>query len=62
MGDGGFSISSSTGPDGLRIGIATRTGRCCECSSAAIIRYTFAVAAYEQDVLFVLEDIAVPSF
>ena len=60
---GSFSGGSgSSGSGGLMTGTTTASGSCTACGEAAIIRHTFAVAPYEQDIQFVLEDIPVPDF
>ncbi len=56
----GGSSSSSSG--GLVTGTSTMTGNCSACGEAAIIRYNFAAGLYDQEVLFILENIPVPTF
>jgi hypothetical protein len=38
------------------------SGTCNDCGAATTLRYRFAVAPYQQEVRFVLEDIPVPTF
>jgi len=61
---GAFSGSSSarSSEGGLMTATVRGSGRCSACGDAAIIRYTFALAPYEREARFVLEDIPVPGF
>ncbi len=61
---GGFGSSESGLPplDGLRTLIATGTGRCSTCGDAATLRFTFALAPYEEEARLALENVPVPGF
>jgi hypothetical protein len=54
--------SSHSSEDGLRVATLRGSGSCSACGYAAIIRHTFALAPYEREARFVLEDIPVPGF
>jgi hypothetical protein len=57
---GGSSARSSEG--GLMTATVRGSGSCSACGDAAIIRHTFALAPYEREARFVLEDVPVPGF
>ena len=58
----GGSTTSQVSEDGLTIATSRGSGRCGACGEVTTIRYTFAVAAYELEARFVLEDVPVPGF
>jgi hypothetical protein len=46
----------------MRLGTATGYGRCSACGDVTTIRYTFALAPYEQAARLALENVPVPNF
>lgn len=58
---GGFTTSSSYGGSGdSATGTFSGTGNCNICGTAATIRYTLALNAYEKEIRFLLQNVPVP--
>jgi len=63
LGSGTFRNNTTTRTeDGLTVATGTGYGRCDTCGEVTTIRYALALAPYERQARFVLEDIPVPGF
>ncbi|MBN1505307.1 MAG: hypothetical protein JW955_00590 [Sedimentisphaerales bacterium] len=57
---GHYTASPGSGLDGQKTYTVSGNGTCSDCGTATTFRYRFAVAPYQQEVRFVLEDVPVP--